>query len=425
VPKSSGVTAAALRPEAELLLHCSRTTVDSARAARIDRLLRAGVDWPEVMARARHHRVTSLVYRSLRRHAAPGAVPDEVLAALRDQFRKKCRRSLTFVAELRRVSAVLEAGGVRPVWFKGPEMAAAAYGRVVLRDFSDLDLLVRRRDAAAAEELLLAAGYRPYDAGADPLDTAQLDAVYSRTYRRTDPVVFVDLHWAVTWRSMHVPIDPEALWERRAPVRVGGSTVFTLSPEDMFLVLVVHGTKHQWEFLKLLCDVAELLRRRPNLDWAWIGAEARRLGCERMVALSLSLVADLLDAPVPELSRGTPWERRKVRALAAEVRAHLVDGPVAKLPPGPERLAFRLDVRERVRDRVRYSLHLARIGGDPDRWRVPVPALCSLAYSSTAPAWQTARRVLRSIAGLTLERRPFGGLDRSGEGPSAARPRAG
>ena len=63
--------------------------------------------------------------------------------------------------ELTRISALLENNGVCVIPWKGPILAAAAYGDVALRQFGDLDILVREQDAMRAKDLLLASGYRP------------------------------------------------------------------------------------------------------------------------------------------------------------------------------------------------------------------------------------------------------------------------
>src|SRR3712207_8653927 len=36
------------------------------------------------------------------------------------------------------------------------------------------------------------------------------------------------------------------------------------------LILCVHGTKHIWGRLSWICDVAELLRTQPDMDWEYV-----------------------------------------------------------------------------------------------------------------------------------------------------------
>jgi hypothetical protein len=77
-----------------------------------------------------------------------------------------------------------------------------------------------------------------------------------------------------------------------------------LSPETLLLVLSIHGSKHGWSQLKWICDVAELIRSEPSMQWDKVFANARYLRCRRMVLLGLLLAESLLGAKLPpEVSR--------------------------------------------------------------------------------------------------------------------------
>ena len=52
--------------------------------------------------------------------------------------------------------------GITAIPYKGPALALQVYGDLKLRSFVDLDVLVRRSDAARAGTLLAARGYRPH-----------------------------------------------------------------------------------------------------------------------------------------------------------------------------------------------------------------------------------------------------------------------
>ena len=81
--------------------------------------------------------------------------------------------------------------------------------------------------------------------------------------------------------------------------------VMGLCPEDLLILLCVHGSKHAWEQLKWTCDVAELVRRRPTLDWSRILFQADEWGCRRIVLLGLGMANSFstLSCPVPFFMR--------------------------------------------------------------------------------------------------------------------------
>jgi hypothetical protein len=57
----------------------------------------------------------------------------------------------------------------------------------------------------------------------------------------------VELHWGFVDRQFSLPLDAEGLWGRLQRVSLGGGTIPTLSPEDLLLILCMHGSVHLWD----------------------------------------------------------------------------------------------------------------------------------------------------------------------------------
>jgi len=62
---------------------------------------------------------------------------------------------------------------------------------------------------------------------------------------------------------------------------------------------VFDSSRHRWERLTWLCDVAEIMRLRPEMDWDVVIARSQVLICQRMLFLGVLLAHRLLDAPLP------------------------------------------------------------------------------------------------------------------------------
>jgi hypothetical protein len=224
---------------------------------------------------------------------------------------------------------------------------------VAFRQFSDLDLLVHPQDADHAKALLWAQGYRWLD-GRPPTLFPRLRKVYELI--SPDRHVLVELHWALTSATFFFPLDPAPLWTRLETVSLLETPVRSLAPEDLLLILCVHGAKHHWSRLGWICDVAAVLRATPQLDWARCIAQASQLGGRRMLALGVRLAHDLLGAGLStEVGRWIQAEA-VVPWLAAQVWAGLF---VAACPPEAwDHPAFYLGLRERVQDRLPCYLYL-------------------------------------------------------------------
>lgn len=371
------------RPEDELLLACARTAADAETAGRIGALLRQRLDWSYVLRMAQRHAVVALLYGQLH-GAEAGLVPADVLLAIKEAYRAGAQQSLGLTGELLRLLDLFAAHGVGAIPLKGPAVAAMAYGSPGLRRFVDLDILVRREDVLRAKALLLAHGYRSDLPVAERHEQIYLRTHYVYEFERDDGAVRLELHYRLRPRYFAFGLDAAQLWDRLEPIAIAGREVRGLSAEDTLLFLCAHGANHWWERLSWICDLAELIRRRPQLDWETVQRRAQALGGERMLLLGLLLARDLLGAPIPATIGLRVRADRVIVSLARQVRARLFLEP----EHGPGLFAgalFHLRARERRRDRLRYCLRLATVTTAEDWALLPLPASLSFVYSVIRP----------------------------------------
>ena len=200
-------------------------------------------------------------------------------------------------------------------------------------------------------------------------------------------IIIVDLHWGLTRSNVPFPIELEDLQDRLELVDLVGDTVSSPSPEDLLLILTMHGSRHLWERLMWICDVAELLRVHQGMDRRWVMQQSRMLGSERMLFLGLLLANDLLGATIPE--EVMQWVRADpaLKSLASQVQEHLFTE--GEEPHGVvKRFVFHTRIRERLRDKVPIVLYLMRRTMTPttkDRMVIQVPVLLSFIYYLIRP----------------------------------------
>ena len=152
--------------------------------------------------------------------------------------------------------------------------------------------------------------------------------------------------------------------------------------EDLLLILCMHGAKHMWSRLEWVCDVAELIRSEPGLDWDQVMDRAARLGSRRMLFLGINLAVDLLDAPVPGEVLRQARRDTVARSLSGEGLQRMF--PSGEYQVGTLReSAFHFRVRERLQDRVPNVLTLAHRAVTPnerDRSVLPLPETLGWLY---------------------------------------------
>jgi hypothetical protein len=363
-----------MTPEADLLLACARHFVTGGKAAEVLYAVRRAFDWDVLLAMAERHGMTALL-----NHELDGVCPEQIPAELRARFERQARSNLIYTAVLARVLDLLDRNGIPAVPLKGPALAVLAYGDLTLRTFTDLDLLIPRNDVARAMELLAGMWFRLESGLHWSCASACLRSKEGElSFRRECDGVRLDLHWRLLPDYFASSLDGERVWGRLGAMRLAGRDVPALSNEDLLLFLCAHGSKHRWESLGWLCDVA-LLLRRGEIDWRCLLLRARKEHIERIVLLGLRLAGDLFGSPLPAAVREAINSDRLVAKLGAEVVATMFL-PRSEASPVRDGL-LNLRMLERIWDKLRYLRGLL-ITPTEAEWRrlLLPPALFFLYY---------------------------------------------
>lgn len=382
-----------VRPETELILRCARTAIDSQSADRIKTLLQQDIDWPNMIQMAESHKLPPLLYWSLN-NTCPEAVPDAFMEQLRSMANATAYYNLFLAAELNRLLELLATRQIPALPFKGPVLAASAYGNLSLRQFDDLDILLHKHDFLRAKDLLLKQGYREMHQVTHEEEAAHLRSPrrYHCMFVRDDKKpIYVELHWGVTAKYFSFPLDHERLWKHLESVPLAGSMVLNIPAEELLLYLCVHGSKHLWGRLLWICDVAELIRSHQNLDWDKLVNHANAHGSKRMLFLGLFLASDLLGVELPKEVSNMIQADGVVKLLSERVRERLfrenqdADGFF-------EKPLFYLKMREGLGDKARlvyyYCLKYFLMAVTPnklDQETMPLPGSVSFLYYLVRP----------------------------------------
>lgn len=393
---SEAIGRAASTPEAELLLHCCRVPVDESATGRMVALAEGGLDWDRVIELARRHGTVTLLGHALSA-TIPDRVPEAVLAPLRDRYHDVARRNLYQVVELLGILEDLDRSGVSAIPFKGPVLAEKAYGNLGLREFTDLDILVRPRDTERAMDVLRSRDYEPWS---DPSTTeARIarETQYALPFSRRRDRVTVDLHWGFARKFFAADVDEELVWSHARRDRMQQRDVLLLPPALTPITLAVHGAKHgpfPWPRLKWVADMGALVHSMPESEWRETLELAGRMGVRRMLLLGVALSQRLL---------GAAPEGKLAQAVASDPKAtHLADRVASWLLAEPiptvsfrERSLFDLSVRERWRERIRYGFRRLVLPTSQDVATVPLPRGLHFLYWPlrwTRLAWSYLRR---------------------------------
>jgi len=370
LPDPKSAYAVRFSPEIDLLLACCGAESRGESSIRIQAILtrnQTEIDWKRLSQLAQRHGLAPFLHRRL--SIAMDPIQPAWLGELGWHDKVNAHRTLWLTLELLNIHKHLAARGLTVLPYKGPVLAESLYGNVALRQFSDLDLLVRARDLPAVRSALIELGYKPGLELPRAAERAYLKSGYEYTFDGAQGRNLVEVKWQILPRFYSVDFNLDDFFARAVTVIVAGQELRTLCEQDLMLVLCAHVAKHGWTQLSWLCDIVQLAQSR-SLDWEALRTQAERLGIARMVAVSFLLAQKLFgSAPPSQLNLGGD---PAAEALAERVlRQIIAEGEFDPASPGYFRLMMNL--RERLRDRVSFVWRLCVTPGAREWAAVRLP----------------------------------------------------
>jgi hypothetical protein len=340
------------------------------------------LDWISVERTADRHSIVPLIAYVLRQYGG-NMIPREVLEYFQQQWRLNAQKNLPRLQEWCRVLQAFDAAGIAVISFKGPAFALQAYGNVALREFVDIDLLVRACDMPKARTVLVEAGYQlrsplagNTDAGLLRSNNRQLD--FGNDERGT----LIDLHWGALHGMFSFQLPVDQLFESAQVEDHEGVTFLGLSPEHLLLYLCAHGTKHCWLSLHWLCDVVCHVQTARNLNWESCIHSAERTNCVLVLKHSLLLAEEALGLQLPPAIRNYCGDVES-RALSHAASTHLFreDGDLTY----GSALRYHLAFAKSWHDRFHLLFERVFVPAEPEWRQMQLPRSLSFLYFPIRP----------------------------------------
>jgi hypothetical protein len=330
-------------------------------------MLTPDLDWERVLESAEHHRLIPAMHGAL---SGKNGVP----STLRARAHKHAWRVLHFTAELQKIARCFEQRGIEFLAHKGPALAQVLYGDPAMRQFGDLDVIVKSRDFRRAKDVLIESGYDSNLRLSPRHEQALLRSGYECSFGLNSARNLVELQWQIVPRFYSINFDIDALFSRSMQVNLDDVALRTLGHEDLLMVLCVHAAKHEWVQLGMLRDIAALMNF--DLDWNWIVAEARRLGIIKILQVSLLAANKLFNVScrkeLPSANEGT-----------AELASTVVSRLQHNYEPDTESIRYfraQLQTREQWLDRARFVWRLATTPSVQEWESIQIPDRYFAAY---------------------------------------------
>jgi hypothetical protein len=261
------------------------------RAVPAWRTWRAAVDPQRLDAGS--HRILPLLYHNLRAYG----VDDPSLSYYKAAYRQTWYKNNTLFYQMSSVLAALRAAGLAVMVLKGVPLAIQYYHDIGLRPMGDFDLLVRTADMPRTVAVLAEHGWTSDEQ--ETIPPGFLDIQQSGSFGTADGRHF-DLHWHVLWD--HTAPDADvAFWDQAGPLEVHHQPVLALSPTDQLLHVCIHGARYDFiPPMRWMADAYYICQRAGDqIDWARMLTHAEQRRLVLPLRDTLSLLAAVLDVPVP------------------------------------------------------------------------------------------------------------------------------
>lgn len=247
---------------------------------------------------ATRHRLRPLLYYNLN-SICPEKVPEDVLSGLKEFYQDNVRKNLMLTGELIKVMELLENNGIKAFTYKGPVLAAQAYGNIGLREFGDIDIFIDKEDALKVKDLMIGNGYELYPHLNFKDDEYYLKFVTEHRFINKNNGTIIEIKWKFEGDFFSFPVNSDFLKAKKVEYPLNGFTLITFSSFSELLILSVHSAKHDWTKLSWICDISEFIKKE-RIDWKKVIEDSHILSINRILFTNLILARDLFDLRLPE-----------------------------------------------------------------------------------------------------------------------------
>lgn len=277
-------------------------------------LIEKGLDWEVIVNTSYDQGVAPLIYDSLKRTGLERYAPEKALERLKIIYYSTASINSRLITEAGKVIEGFNNAGIETLVFKGPSLVESIYKNPALRPFSDVDLLIGKRDLPRAITLMEGMGY-VLSEKLLPMEVLTKYHFHLPFRKADDHRIIVEVHWDLKDNYKDPSLDIEGIWERARAEKISGAQALVMSPEDHLMYLCNHLDRHgymnrflhdredalsfvlsdlSWNRLIWFTDIREFISSYgEGLDWRVFVERTRKWDKNGSVAASLKLTERL------------------------------------------------------------------------------------------------------------------------------------
>ena len=293
-----------LSVENRLILSCIKLCPNQDELEQINGLISQVQDWDYFIHTIIDRGIGPLLYKKLPFLTNSSIIPETVKTSLQQIYFKTFSRSTILYEHFQKVAKAFTSHNIPVIALKGIYLSEWLYQDIGMRQFSDIDLLVKEENAESCLYILEELGYKKNSVGQLSeivLSQFQKDIVHYSPMISNG--VSIELHIKLHSKHEKYNLNGLELWKNAISSTINGVIVQALNATDLLIYLCLHLDKHfKVGPVQFTCfnDITNLLENLSgSLNWNEFTEACRLYNCEEVVYKYLVMVNTYMNAAVP------------------------------------------------------------------------------------------------------------------------------
>lgn len=256
--------------------------------------------WEYLAATSIDRGIAPLLHKKLPLLDNCGLIPEKVKTKLQQAYYKTFSRSMLMYEYFRKVAKAFTSQNIPVIALKGIYLSEWLYQDIGLRQFSDIDLLVKPEDASTCLAILARLGYMPENDSETEFEKKWEVVHYTPMVLNG---VSIEIHVKLHQNNEKYCVGVDELWKNALPEILNNTSVYSLCLNDLLIHLCIHLDKHFFQgHVQFTCfnDITNLLDiKADKFDWKAMIKACELYNCETQVFKWVILVNKYMNAPVP------------------------------------------------------------------------------------------------------------------------------
>ena len=231
-------------------------------------------------------------------------ISQETSQEIASKLQKRQFNKLKLVRLWLQIAEKLNEAAVDHLWLKGPTLSYILYNDPLLRDYGDIDLFIKEADQSHVLALLAELN----------LEIVSDDMEYHIVLKEIGTNCILELHTALSSDVFDEIHHEDIYWQNITALEIKGKPISTFNNEYTLVYLCHHGSRHGWECLQWLYDIAQFLKV-VNIDWEKALKTAQHFKQSNSFLLGLYLSEQVFNSELPFLIKQEIQKKPKIEKM--------------------------------------------------------------------------------------------------------------